>query len=425
MIAAGRALALTLVMTPGLAAAASAASPVPLGTADSFAVLGGSTITNAGSTTITGDIGLCCTGVATTGFGPGANQVNQPGGAVYTGTGVAATAQDDLDIAYANAGGQAVSRTVPVDLSLTGTPANPLLPGVYESTSHGALQINTGLTLDFQGDPNAVFIFQGTGLITASGASGSVSIVNGGSAPSACNVFWQLSDATQGVTLGTGSAFKGTTMSLGASVLGTAATVEGRILTRRSKAVNLDTNTITRSPCSSTPDSGGDDEISDDTPAPAPTPTPTPTPQPTPGGVTTSAPAATPGPTPTATPMPIRVTPTVLASPSPAGPAAPTGKASISGPVAPVTGPFAVVVTGRAIAQVTFSVDGRRRGTVRATRRGQKRFKLVINPRGQSLRVHRVTARITYRAGSGTSSSTRRLVYRRATPGPLTPRFAG
>jgi len=93
--------------------------------------------------------------------------------------------------------------------------------------------------------------------------------------------------------------------------------------------------------------------------------------------------------------MPIRVTPAVLASPSPAGPAALTGKASISGPVAPVTGPFAVVVTGRAIAQVTFSVDGRRRGTVRATRRGQKRFKLVINPRGQSLRVHRVTARIT------------------------------
>ncbi|MEJ7786200.1 MAG: ice-binding family protein, partial [Solirubrobacteraceae bacterium] len=280
-------------MTPGLAAAASAASPVPLGTADSFAVLGGSTITNAGSTTITGDIGLCCTGVAVTGFGPGADQVNQTGGALYTGTGgVAATAQDDLDIAYANAGGRAVSRTLPVDLSLTGTPANPLLPGVYESTSHGALQINTGLTLDFQGDPNAVFIFQGTGLITASGASGSVSIVNGGSTPSACNIFWQLSDATQGVTLGTGSAFKGTTMSLGASVLGTAATVEGRILTRRSKAVNLDTNTITRSRCSSTPAPGGD------TPAPAPTPTPTPTPQPTPGG-DTPAPAPTPTPTPT------------------------------------------------------------------------------------------------------------------------------
>ena len=90
-----------------------------------------------------------------------------------------------------------------------------------------------------------------------------------------------------------------------------------------------------------------------------------------------------------------------------------------------MTGPFTVVVTGRAIAQVTFPLDGRRRGVVRATRRRQKRFTIVINPRGQSLRLHRVTARITYRAGSGRASSTRRLVYRRAAPRLLTPRFAG
>ncbi|MBW3607755.1 MAG: DUF3494 domain-containing protein, partial [Actinobacteria bacterium] len=199
-----------------LAGSASAASPVALGTADSFALLGGSTITNTGPTTIGGDIGLCCTGLATPGFG----SVTQSSGSLYVGTGtLAATAQDDLDIAYAYAAGQPVTNTLGVDLSLAGTPANPLRPGVYQSTARGSLQINTGLTLDFQGDPNAVFIFQGTTLTTAVGTGGSVNIVNGGATPSACNIYWQLSDATQGVTLGTGSAFKGTTMSLGASVL--------------------------------------------------------------------------------------------------------------------------------------------------------------------------------------------------------------
>ena len=108
--------ALALALTPALAATAHAASPVLLGTADSFALLAGSTITNTGSTTITGDIGLCCTGVATPGFG----SVTQPGGAQYTrapGT-PAATAQDDLDIAYDDAAGRAVTATLPVDLSL-------------------------------------------------------------------------------------------------------------------------------------------------------------------------------------------------------------------------------------------------------------------------------------------------------------------
>jgi hypothetical protein len=404
-------------MTPAFASGALAASPVPLGTAGSFAVLAGSTITNTGPTSIAGDIGLCCTGSAITGFGPGANQVIQSLGATYIGTGgVAATAEDDLDIAYGFAAGQAVTNTVPVDLSLSGTPAHPLLPGVYESTSHGALQINTGLTLDFQGDPNAVFIFQGTALRTAVGTSGSVRIVNGGLAPSACNIFWQLSDATQGVTLGTASAFKGTTMSLGASVLGTFATVEGRILTRRSKAVNLDTNTISRPACSIAAPAGSGDTtvVAADTGTPAPTPGPAPAPSPSPT-------AGAPGPSSSG---PVRIVATPAGPGSGTAPTASTpGTATLAGPSGPVTGPFDIVVTGKQIATVVFLVDGRRVTTVHA-RQGRRRFKITINPRRQSHRVHHVTVRVTFKPGSRTRKTTRRFVYRRATP-PQTPRFAG
>ena len=386
-------LALAAALLPAFAGSASAASPVPLGTADSFALLAGSTITNTGPTTITGDIGLCCTGTATTGFG----SLTQPGGTQYAGTGtVAATAQDDLDIAYANAAGQAITATLPVDLSLSGTPARPLRPGVYESTAHGSLKITTGLTLDFQGNPNAVFIFQGTDLTTAAAAAGSVNIVNGGTAPSACNIYWQLSSDATGVSLGASSAFYGTTMALGASVLGNRATVQGRILTRRSKAVTLDANTITRNGCS-TPTAGGGTST---TPGGGGTSTPT-----TPGaggggGTTTGSPSGS--------------TPVSTASP---------GTANLSGPRGPVSNPFDVTVTGHAIQSVTFSLDGRRIKTVRA-KDGRKKFKVTINPRGQSRRVHRVTARIRFKKSSGTASTVRRLTYR-TTAVTHAPRFTG
>jgi hypothetical protein len=377
-----RATAVALACTPLLAGSAFAASPVPLGVANSFALLAGSTITNTGPTTISGDIGLCCTGLATPGFG----SLTQPAGAQYVGPGtVAATAQNDLDIAYANAAGQAVTNTVPVDLSLSGTAANPLLPGVYQSTAHGALQINTGLTLDFRGDPNAVFIFQGTTLTTAVGAGGSVTIVNGGAAPSACNIYWQLSDATQGVTLGAGSAFKGTTMALGASVLSTGATVEGRILTRRSKAVTLEANTITRSACSAGPAAGGA------------------------AGTKPAAPGSTPGSTPTST--------------GPVSNAPVSGTAHLSGPSAPVSGPFVVSVTGHAIKQVVFFVDGRRVGSVKSAP-GRTKFKKTIHPPGGS-RVHRVTARVTFKPASRTPARTLRLVFRRSPVVAPAPRFTG
>jgi len=59
------------------------------------------------------------------------------------------------------------------------------------------------------------------------------------------------------------------------------------------------------------------------------------------------------------------------------------GTARLTGPSGPVDGPFTVSVTGRAIQSVTFYVDGRRVGTVRAIP-GRMRFVVTINPRGRA-----------------------------------------
>jgi hypothetical protein len=386
----GRAVALTalaLGMMPLLAGSAQAATAVDLGTAETFALLAGSAITNVPTSTITGDIGLCCTGTAVDG---GINQID---GALYVDSaGEAWQAQRDLDIAYASAS-QPATVLSSTDLSLAGTSANPLTPGVYSSAGLGSLEILGGLYLDFQGDPNAVFIFRGTDLITAANAAGSVTIVNAGSgASSACNISWQLTDATQGVTLGANSAFKGTTMSLGASTLETGATVDGRILTRDDKAVELDQNTITRTACAAPASAaGGATTTTPGTTPPAGTPTPTPV-------------ATTPRPTPTQTPL--------------------AGTALLRGPRGPVRGPFTVTVTGRSIQSVTFYVDGKRRTTVNAAR-GRRAFSMRIDPRRQGRGVHRVTARVTFTPGSRTGITTRRVTYRRPPGAATPPRFTG
>jgi hypothetical protein len=99
------------------------------------------------------------------------------------------------------------------------------------------------VTLDAQGDPNAVFVFQiGSTLIT--GSSTTVLLVNGAQA---CNVFWQVGSSA---TLGTGTRFVGTIMASASITANTAATIHGRLLAQTA-AVTLDTNTITRSNCAS------------------------------------------------------------------------------------------------------------------------------------------------------------------------------
>src|ERR1051326_4197058 len=200
-------------------------APVPLGLAAEYAVLGGSTVTSTGATTVTGDLGVA-PGTAVVGFPPGT--VN---GTIHSADAAAAQAQFDLTIAYYDAAGRIID-PVTVSGNLCGL---TLVPGLYLSTS--SLEISSGdLTLDAQGDANAVFIFQMASTLTTT--AGRQIILSGGA--KASNIYWQVGSSA---TLGTGSVFKGTILALASITVTTGAAVEGRLLALTG-AVTLDANAI-------------------------------------------------------------------------------------------------------------------------------------------------------------------------------------
>jgi hypothetical protein len=216
-----------------------ASATVGLGSAASFSVLGGSTVTNTGPTTMFGDLGLS----------PGSSVTGAPHvlGQTHVDDAVAIGAKNSLTTGYNNAASRPSNGSAGTDLA-----GQVFLPGVRSASS--SLLLSSGsVTLDAQGNPNAVFIFQiGSTLIT--GSNTSVVLVNGAQA---CNVFWQVGSSA---TLGTGTRFVGTIMASATITANTAATIHGRLLARTG-AVNLDTNTITTSNCpSSASGSGGGTE---------------------------------------------------------------------------------------------------------------------------------------------------------------------
>jgi hypothetical protein len=196
----------------------------PLGTAQKFAVLASSTVTNTGATNLTGDLGVS-PGSAITGFPPGLLT-----GTIHAADSIAAQAQLDASTAFNYLAGEPCT----TDLSGSDLGGLTLTPGVYCFSS--SAQLTGTLTLNATGNPNAVFVFKiGSTLTTA---SNSTVVINGGSP---CNVYFQVGSSA---TLGTGTHLLGNIFAGVSITINTGATVTGGSYALGG-AVTLDGNTVT------------------------------------------------------------------------------------------------------------------------------------------------------------------------------------
>ena len=273
-----------------------AEAPVNLGSAGTYSVLAGQTVTNTGSTTIASDLGTS-PGTAITGFPPGLIS-----GKVHLADGPALLAQNDLATAYDNAACRQPIEILDADLS-----GRTLVSGVYATNTD--LGVTGNVTLDGQGDPDSVWIFQiGSALNTS--VDSSVNLINGANA---CNIYWQVGSSA---TLGTRSDFKGSIMALTSVSVNTDSTVEGRVLARNG-SVTLDNNVILEPNC--------DSSIPEEEETPTPDPTDPPVDNPEPPTEPTDPPVVPVEPEPTDPPV-VSPEPTdpPVESPEPTDPAEPT-----------------------------------------------------------------------------------------------------
>jgi len=190
---------------------------------------------------INGDLGTSPT-PALTGFGGAPNgTVN---GSTHEADALAGQAQADLTTAYNNAAGQGPVNTLATELG-----GQTLTPGVYNSQS-GTFGITGTLTLNGQGNPDAVFIFKTASTLISAPAS-QVLTINGAQP---CHLFWQVGSSA---TLDTGSAFAGNILALESIQLNSGVTVLGRLLARTA-SVTLINDTVTRADCAVSGTEGGE-----------------------------------------------------------------------------------------------------------------------------------------------------------------------
>jgi hypothetical protein len=203
----------------------------------SFTVLGASTVTEVGTNTIVGNVGVWSSGGANaiTGFLSSPNvAVSDPqvtGGTVQAGTDDAMAAQSQLTTAINNLASFGVGTLLGSDLvGLT------ILPGVY-TVSAGVTNLSGALTLDGQGNANAAWVFQMPSTLITSPNS-VINLINTGAG---AGVYWNVGSSA---TIDTNSTFIGNILALASITMNTSATnLCGRVLADTG-AVTLDSNSL-------------------------------------------------------------------------------------------------------------------------------------------------------------------------------------
>jgi hypothetical protein len=217
-------------------------------TAENFAVLGASTVTNTGSTTINGNVGVSPGSSIT---GKTSITLTGPGNAFYTTAGsLAGTAKGNATSVYNTL--QALSGT-----NLTGQNLGGLTLGAGVYKFNSSAQLTGTLTLNFAGASNeAIVIDTGSTLTTASGSS----VVLEG-ANSTDSVFWAIGSSA---TLGSTTSFQGNIIAHASDTLVTGATDGCGSVIALTGAVTLDSNTISKGcngATATTPTGGGEGTI--------------------------------------------------------------------------------------------------------------------------------------------------------------------
>jgi hypothetical protein len=181
-----------------------------LGTASNFVLFStNGAVSNTGISQITGNVGT--NNGSSTAFG----NVN---GGMHDADGTSAQCASDLLAAY-NQLNALVPTSFPAPLLGNG---QILIPGVYSIA--GATTLNLDLTLNAQGNPNAVFVFLIQGPLSTN-ASSKIKLIN---SALACNVFWKVEGL---VSMATGSTMRGTIIANNAAInINTGDTLEGRAL---------------------------------------------------------------------------------------------------------------------------------------------------------------------------------------------------
>lgn len=220
---------LILPLMLALACGSANATVIPfLGGAQQFAVLGAQAVTNAGMTTLHGDLGIA-PGSSITGTD---SIMFASGGVIHQADAIAMRAQSDARSSYehlaALTGGVDLSGQ---DLGSVGT----LTSGIYRFSSSATLAGT--MTIDFANDPNGVVIVQvGSTLITA--ANSIVNVING---TSSNGIYFQVGSSA---TLGADAVFAGNILARQGVTFGPASSIAcGRALALEA-AVTMIGNTV-------------------------------------------------------------------------------------------------------------------------------------------------------------------------------------